>query len=473
MNILNFPIQVYGKLERYNDTISKGRCRIFYKYGNQNGAYITDQFADELLKSLPYAPVKGIFDDDAEDFTDHGTARTEGRVYGVVPSELNFAWEDHQDDDGITRKYACADVLLFTGLYPAASLIPGKSLSMELYRPSIKGAWQTIEGKRYYVYEAGSFLGLQALGDDVEPCFEGAEFYTLYNSLQTLVDKLEATCENFAKNQQGGSTMAFIDYKLSDEQKRRAIFNALNPNFNEEGNWTIDWDICDVYDNYAIIYNISLNQFERAYYTKNDETDELTIDSRVPCYIIDVTEEEKEILNNLTNQYGTYTAIQTAMTNVDNLNQKISENDANFVELNNKITTLTTERDNAVAQEAQLTEALQNCQASLNEAKQTLAGVQAANEQLTAYKKNVQDNAKKNIIDSYSANLPSEVLENYLNNLDAFSLEDLDKELTYEVKKARPEIFNLKSVPAPAYVPKDVEVTGNSLSDILSHYENK
>ena len=47
------------------------------------------------------------------------------------------------------------------------------------------------------------------------------------------------------------------------------------------------------------------------------------------------------------------------------------------------------ERDNAVAQETQLTEELQNCQASLNETKSTLAEVQAANEQLTAYKKNV------------------------------------------------------------------------------------
>ena len=59
---LEFPVTVYGNLEKYNETISKGRCRIFYKYGNRNGTYITDEFAEKLLATVPYAPVKGIFD---------------------------------------------------------------------------------------------------------------------------------------------------------------------------------------------------------------------------------------------------------------------------------------------------------------------------------------------------------------------------------------------------------------------------
>ena len=44
---LDFPVTVYANLEKYNETISKGRCRIFYKYGNRNGTYITDEFADK------------------------------------------------------------------------------------------------------------------------------------------------------------------------------------------------------------------------------------------------------------------------------------------------------------------------------------------------------------------------------------------------------------------------------------------
>ena len=37
---LEFPVVVYGNLEKYNETISKGRCRVFYKYGNRNGTIL-------------------------------------------------------------------------------------------------------------------------------------------------------------------------------------------------------------------------------------------------------------------------------------------------------------------------------------------------------------------------------------------------------------------------------------------------
>jgi hypothetical protein len=43
-----------------------------------------------------------------------------------VPECNNFAWEQHLDEDGIERTYACTDVLLFTALYPEASDIVGK-----------------------------------------------------------------------------------------------------------------------------------------------------------------------------------------------------------------------------------------------------------------------------------------------------------------------------------------------------------
>nr|DAH17951.1 MAG TPA: hypothetical protein [Caudoviricetes sp.] len=49
--------------------------RIFYKYANRNRTYIDDDFAEKLLNTLPYTPVSGIWDDDEEDFTDHGSSR--------------------------------------------------------------------------------------------------------------------------------------------------------------------------------------------------------------------------------------------------------------------------------------------------------------------------------------------------------------------------------------------------------------
>jgi len=156
--LFEFPVQVYGELEKYNEVLSKARCKIFYKYANRNRTYITDEFADKLLSSLPYAPVKGIYDEN--DYTDHGTERDEGRIYGIVPENPNIAWETHLDEDGVERTYACADVLIFTALYDEAKSIVGKSQSMELYQPSLKYHEAIVENKRYIVFDDGCFLGL-------------------------------------------------------------------------------------------------------------------------------------------------------------------------------------------------------------------------------------------------------------------------------------------------------------------------
>ena len=147
-----FPITLYGALEEYNQVLTKGRCRIFYKGGNRNRTYITDEFAESLVATLPYTPIKGIYDGTAEDYTDHGRQRYDGRIYGIVPENPNFSWESHLDEDGVIREYACVDVLLFTSIYKEANEIIGQAQSMELYAPSIKGDWKYINGKKFFVF---------------------------------------------------------------------------------------------------------------------------------------------------------------------------------------------------------------------------------------------------------------------------------------------------------------------------------
>lgn len=158
--LYEFPVTVYGNLERYNEVLSKARCRIFYKYENRNGTYISDEFADKLLSSISYAPVKGIYEAENGDYSDHGLARDEGRIYGIVPENPNVTWELHLDEDGIERNYACVDVLIFTALYEEANDIIGKGQSMELYGPSLKYHEAIIHGRRFVVFDEGCFLGL-------------------------------------------------------------------------------------------------------------------------------------------------------------------------------------------------------------------------------------------------------------------------------------------------------------------------
>ena len=109
--LYDFEVRVYGELEKYNEVLSKARCRIFYKYENRNGTYITDEFAETFKFSSICSLLKVYIQKD--DYTDHGAARSLGRIYGIVPRITNISWENFLDEDGVTRTYACTDVLIF------------------------------------------------------------------------------------------------------------------------------------------------------------------------------------------------------------------------------------------------------------------------------------------------------------------------------------------------------------------------
>jgi hypothetical protein len=98
----------------------------------------------------------------------------------------------------------------------------------------------------------------------------------------------------------------------------------------------------------------------------------------------------------------------------------------------------------------------------------TLATVTAERDSLATFKKNIEDDEKKTLINGYSEQLPEEVLDSYIKDLDNYSLKDLDMKLTYELKINHPEIFS-KGTP-PAYIPKDSGSEGG-INAILAKYK--
>ena len=443
---LNFKVQVYGELEKFSETISRSRCRIFYKGLNRNGTYITEEFAEKLISTIAYAPIKGIYeDDDDADFEGHGEKRSDGKAYGVVPADYNFKWEEHLDDDGIKRTYACVDVLLWTAIYEEAREIPGKSQSMELYEPSIKGKWVLIEGKRVYQYEDGCFLGLQALGDKVEPCFEGAAFYTLKDMINELYT-LYSNFLNDENNRKGGKKM--VNFKLSDKRKHCMLFDILNKEYyTEENEWAIRYTICEVYDDYALCYDYQEETYLRAYYTKNDSDDTITIDNTVKAFIIDVTEGEYNALNALRSQVNTF--------------EQIDEKFAAGVEAQNNLE----QKDEEIAT---YTTQIQEKDTQINDLNEKVDQLTNENTALSAYKLDIEKKEKQSIIDKYSNVIDDEIIATYTAKIYELSSEELDKNLSYELVKATPSIFSKSGA---GVIPKDEPVTG--VEAILNKYRNK
>ena len=451
--LYEFPVTLYGNLEKYNDVLSKLRCRIFYKYENRNGTYITDEFAEKLLSTISYAPVKGIYDEEEKDFTDHGVFRSEGRIYGIVPENHNFAWEEHLDKDGITRTYACVDVLIFTALYEEASNIIDKSQSMELYGPSLKYHEAIVNGKRYIVFDDGCFLGLQTLGDKVEPCFEGASFYTLQNTIEFAINQIK---------KYGGTKMPKITFKLSDDEKFNALWALLNPEFNEEGNWTVTYGISAVYDDYALAFNYETGDFCRAYYTKNDESNMVEIGEISKCYIMDITEQEKQTIETLRSLNGdTYELVSDVLTNAQENFEKVNDFSAKIDELNETISTLNTEKQDLENRASEYTTQIETMNSSITSLNEEL-------DSLKQYKNAKETEEKVSIIKEYTELLSEDILERYSKDIDKYTAGELDKELAYELKKTNSSVFT-KKANDDGYVPKDIPLEG--INAILSKYK--
>ena len=430
-NLTTFSLSIYGNVTSYNEVLSKARCRIFYKYGNRNGTYITDEFAEKLVSTLPYVPVKGIYDTMKDDFTDHGRERYEGRIYGIVPENPNFAWEKHLDVDGVEREYACADIFLFTGLYKQEAFdIIEKSQSMELYADSIEGEWQYINGKKFFVFTEGRFLGLQALGEDYEPCFEGASFYTLVDSVKNLMTDLENN-QVFQKQNLGGEK--HMNFKLSDNQKYNMIWSLLNARFNEEDGYIMDYAVCDVYDSYAVVFKFDGSTYERAYYTKSDETDSLVIDKMEACYIVDINEEEKR------NNFG-------------------SKNEENEV-------TIATLQQDKERLEAELAETQGNYTTAL----ETIETLNSEKEELNNFKIAAELKEKEAVIDKYATLLEETQINDFREKIDDFTKEELDKELAFALVQTKSTIFTNDD---SGFIPKDEHIL-TGVEAILERQKNK
>ena len=287
--------------------------------------------------------------------------------------------------------------------------------------------------------------------------------------------------------------MPTLTFKVSDSQKYSYLWALLNVNCTEENNWAVEYGICDIYDEYAIVRNYAEAKFERIYYTKNDEADSLEITNREDCYIVDVNENEKNALKNLHSKNNdTYENLDSNFVSAESLAEVTSQLETannTILELNNSVNTLTEqnsefstkieelsgekatliqEKDEAIALHTAVSEQITSIQATLDSTNATLATVTTERDTLAAFKKNIEDEKRTTLINGYADQLPEEIIDSYTKDMDNYSLVDLDMKLTYELKINHPEIFS-KGTP-PAYIPKDSGSEGG-INAILAKYK--
>jgi hypothetical protein len=175
-----------------NPGISQCEIKVFYLGENRNHSYIDKNTAIQMANSLPGTPIVGAYRKDIEDFGDHGHVMhiEDGEItfscktipYGFVAPDADVWFQKFEDFDEfgneIEREYLMTTGYLWTGQYPEvkACVTEGKGQSMELDEESLDGHWATNgnTGIEFFIINDAIFTKLCILGDDVEPCFEGA-----------------------------------------------------------------------------------------------------------------------------------------------------------------------------------------------------------------------------------------------------------------------------------------------------------
>lgn len=242
--MIPYRFEVYFDDDKLEPTIDpelyKGKVRVFHKYSNRNGSYISDEYAEQLAVSAYHKPIIGSYSIERQDFKGH-TCHEEAKAYGyVIPDSLE--WTLHEDKDGVSRSYATYDILVWAKYWEEAKTLFQKTQSMEIDPDTIKGEWKLINGDiEEFVYTEGVMAGLCILGDHCEPCFHGAAFFSTDNSdYKNFMDAIK----NYYTI--GGKDAMNVKVAGLEHANFASLWDALNPNFNEDGAYLIDAVPCEI-----------------------------------------------------------------------------------------------------------------------------------------------------------------------------------------------------------------------------------
>ncbi len=432
----NFTVDMYGDVQELNETLSKCRVRIFYKGMNRNRTYITEDFANQLINSLPYAPIKGIYDKEEVDFTDHGWDNTDGKIYGVIPADPKFSWEEHLDEDGEVRSYACADVILFTGLYPEAKLISGSSQSMEIFSKTVEGEWKVSETDHmpYFEFTSGSLVGLQVLGEETEPCFEGAAFFSLCKDIKELMNYIN----NSIKEKEGEiMEKELLNETLTEEIETPVLDNTVEEPATEEA---------PALEN-AVEEEVAETVEEETSVEEPVAEEENAVEEEEVSETVEEISTEEEVVD-----FGSKIAeLEAKIVELENANSAF---EISLKEANEKFETVTAEK---VALEAQVSD------------------LNSENESLVAYKKASENEKKEAILSKYESHLTEAQISEYKESMEKFSVDEFKKEICTAAVETDSTIFS-KKAEDQVYFKGSVEAAPEKglsrLERLLDNYKN-
>ena len=278
----------------YNPLISKCQIKVCYvgEDPNRNRSVITKDVAREMANSLPGCPIVGFYNETAGDFEEHNRVidisngefkiKDTTKPYGFV--DLNAkCWFQKFDDNGVEHEYLMTEGWLWTGQYPEAQRIiqHGNNQSMELDENLIDAHWtKDNNGKpQFFIINEAIISKLCILGEECEPCFEGAQITKVQFSFEEgFKETIFSMMKELKEMLNEGGTPVFTRYAVEiGDTLWCALYDHLVATYPEE-----ECSCCSIYriegiyeegsQKFAILHDASKDEYFKLNFAISEET---------------------------------------------------------------------------------------------------------------------------------------------------------------------------------------------------------
>lgn len=410
---------------------------------NRNNTVINKETAEAMGKLLPGSPIVGLYKQEDEDFDQHSrqvNITSNGvemiditKPYGFVDLGAKVWFQKFLDDDSVEREYLCTEGYIWTGAYPESKRIVeiGNNQSMELNGESIKGTWagEINSPNRFFIINEAIIEKLCVLGENVEPCFEGAqikasfslqeEFEQFKNTMYSMINELKDSLNKGGKDQ-----MEIKEYAVDlGGALYEAIRNAIWDKFNGKDTY---YYIHGIYEEgeqkFAILTSENLpGKYFRLDFTYSeagfecaDELVEVTLAFDPVTYAAQFPAEQHEEAQEQ----------EAAASETYSLDQE-EEVEEQEVDTEEKLVYNLDE----IVEYVELKNQFEELQAQYSAIQEQLESIASENETLKQFKLAKDLEAKQNMINSFYM-LSDEDKQDVVSNIEKYSLEDIEAKLS-------------------------------------------
>ena len=449
---LDTPIE-FINITPLNPLISKCQIKVCYvgDTPNRNRSIITKEVAKQMANSLPGCPIVGFYNEERGDFEEHNRIidisngkfeiKDTTRPYGFVDLNAKVWFQKFLDDGMNEHEYMMTEGWLWTGQYPECRriLAKGNNQSMELDEETIDAHWSKDNNgdPKFFIINEAIISKLCTLGENNEPCFEGAnitaptiqfafedgfkeQLFSMMNELKNYLNKEEKKVFTRYAVEIGDalwtalyshvSNTYGIESVCEDGEQKFAVLTAddkyyrLNFSINEEGvvEFAAEAELLEEYtpDAEPQFDASAVEEYAKSKKSEEDDKDDGDNNdddeekcpkcgkSKSKCECND-KDEDKDKEEGKKEKYNL---------------EEIQE----YVELSEKYSTLETEYANA---------------------QKTISDLESKINELTAFKKQIEKAEKQKMIDGFYM-LSDEDKADVVANIDTYSLEDIEAKLS-------------------------------------------